>query len=97
MIDISALAPDLARLIGVQPSTLVLLLFLLSQGSRVLARRIPSDATGFWGFMRQTCAIIGFETPNTITSGTTSTEILSAAAKTPPIPEQIADDKAAEQ
>ena len=97
MDDFSALATHIANLFGITPSTFMLYLFLLNQFSRVAARKIPSDATGFWGGARQLFAILGAEVPNQITANATSTEVLTAAAKTPPIPEQIADDKAAEQ
>lgn len=92
MSDIANLAPDLAKLIGVQPSTLVLLLVILVKLANMAARGIPDDATGWLGTVRTICAIVGAHVPSKVTSGVTVNDVARAALETPPIPAKVAAD-----
>ena len=83
--DLSNLAPDLGKLLGLQPSTLVLLLFIITTAANAGARLIPADATGFLGVLRKACSIIGVYVQNRVTSGVTVTDVAKAALETPPI------------
>ncbi len=86
--EIANLAPDLAKLIGVQPSTLVLLIMIVTTAANVGARLIPNDATGTLGVVRKVCALIGVYVSSRVTSGLTVNDVTAAAAKTPPIDEK---------
>lgn len=87
--DIANLAPDLARLLGIQPSTLVLLIFIVVQLANVGARLIPNDATGFWGGVRKVCALIGLYVSSRVTSGVSVNDVTDAALKTPVIERRV--------
>jgi hypothetical protein len=96
--DISALAPDLGKLLGINPSTLVLLLFIANVAARAATRSIPNDATGFWAFVRQICAIIGVEVSSKITSGVSVADVAAASLKTgaadaPPVTDKLTQEK----
>jgi hypothetical protein len=90
MPDISNLAPDLAHALGLNPATLVLLIFIVHQGCNLIARAIPNDATGWQGVVRQIAAVVGTYVSNRVTSSASANDILAAAATTPPIPEKVA-------
>ena len=83
--DISNLAPEIAKLFGVQPSTLVLLIMIITTAANAGARLIPSDATGFLGGLRKVCSIVGVYVQNRVTSGVTVTDVAKAALDTQPI------------
>lgn len=87
--DLSNLAPDLGKLLGLNPSTLVLLVIIINRGAAAWARAIPNTSTGFWGFMRQLFAVIGTEVSTQITPTATAADILKAAAATPPIDQKV--------
>lgn len=93
--DLSMLAPDLAKLIGVQPSTLVLLLFIANRAAAAAARSIPNDAVGFWGFVRQLCAIVGTEVASKVTKGITVGDAAKAAIQTPQVAQNLHNPAAA--
>ena len=86
--DIAYLAPELARMIGVSPSTLVLLLVILIKGANVIARLIPDTATGWKGALRSICALIGLHVASRIAPGMTINDVAKAALETPPITEK---------
>lgn len=94
--DLGNLAPDLAKLFGVQPSTLVLLLIIVNRVAAAAARSIPNDAVGFWGFVRQLCAILGTEVASKVTKGVTVGDAARAVIETPALAKRIADAKEGE-
>lgn len=83
--DISNIAAQIGQIFGLQPSTLVLLLFLVTTAANVGARLIPNDATGALGVLRKVCSIVGVYVSSRVTSGVTVNDVASAAATTPPI------------
>jgi len=83
--DIVSIIPEIAARLHVAPSTLVFWLFAINLAARGIARRIPNDATGFWGFVRQSAAILGVEVQSRVTSGVTVADVAKAALVTPPI------------
>ena len=87
--DVSMLAPELARLLGINPATLVLLIFVANRAGAIVARSIPNDAVGFWGFVRQLAAIVGTEVPSKLTKGVTVADAAKAAIQTPPITQKV--------
>jgi len=89
MTDFGNLVPDLAELIGVQPSTLVLLIFIVTTVANAGARLIPNDAVGFWGWVRKICAFIGVHVSSRVAGGVTMNDIAAAALKTPSIGSKI--------
>lgn len=89
--DISMLAPELAKLLGVQPSTLVLLIFALNVASRAITRAIPDNATGWQGFVRRLTAILAVEVSSRIAPGVTVKDVARAAADTQPITQKVAE------
>jgi hypothetical protein len=86
--DISNLAPDIANLLGVQPSTMLLLLFLLTTAANVVSRLIPDTATGGLLLLKQICSIVGAHVSNRIAPGVTQADVAKAALDTPPIDEK---------
>jgi len=87
--DIVSIVPEIAARLHIAPSTLVFWLFVLNISARAIARRIPNDATGFWGFVRQSAAILGVEVQSRLTSGVTVTDVAKAALVTPPITQKV--------
>ena len=80
--------PNLAALLGVEPSTALLIVGLIVAFANLGGRLIPDDATGFLGVVRKLCKIIGLYASNRITSGLTVNEV---ARTTVPIIEQVGD------
>src|SRR3546814_2878672 len=87
--------PDLAKLLGVEPSTALLIVGLLIALMNLGGRLIPDDATGWLGFVRKICKLVGLYASNRITSKLT---VNKSAETTVPIVnemvEQIERDKA---
>lgn len=88
--DISTLATQIASLFGLQPSTLILFILIITTAANAGARLIPSDATGFAGTVRTICAFIGVYVSSRVTSGVTIEDVAAAANKTPPIDQRAA-------
>jgi len=87
--DISNLAPEIAKLLGVQPSTLVLLIMVIGTIANAAARLIPQDATGPLAVVRKIAAVIGVYVPSRVTSGVSVTDVAQAALGAPPIPQNL--------
>jgi len=87
--DISMLAPTVARLLGVTPATAVLLILAANRIGAMIARAIPNDATGWRAIVRKIAAIIGTEVPSKLTSGVTVADAAKAAITTPPIKQKV--------
>lgn len=88
--DFTMYVPQIAAALHIAPSTLVLLIVLINIGSRALTRRIPDDAVGFWGGVRQLTAILGAEVASRITSGVTLKDVAKGAMGTRPITDKVA-------
>ncbi len=95
MNDLSTLIPTIAEHLHIAPSQLLFYLFVLNIAGRAIARRIPDDATGFWGFVRQSAAIFGVEIASRVTGNTTVADVAKASLATPPIPEKVAEERGA--
>jgi hypothetical protein len=95
-VDIGNIAGQLGALFGIQPSTLLLFIMIIGGAANAGARLIPQDAVGFLGSVRKVCAVIGIYIPSRVTSGVSVTDVAQAALKTPPIPQQVDADQAAD-
>lgn len=93
---IGDLAPQIATLLGVTPETLILLIIIVGTVSNLGAKLIPQSATGWLGAVRKVCAVLGAYVPSRIAPGVTVHDVAKAALETPPIPQQVAADKAAD-
>jgi len=89
LLDPTTILPTIAGMLHVQPSTLLFWFFVLNVGGRALARRIPDDATGFWGFVRQSAKILGVEVQSRVTSGVTINDVAKQAMTTQPIADKV--------
>lgn len=83
--DPMSLIPAIAARLHVAPASLVFWIFVANIAARGIARRIPDDATGFWGFVRQSAAILGVEVASRVTSGVTVQDVAKASLDTQPI------------
>ena len=90
LFDPTTILPTIAGFLHVQPSTLLFWIVALNVGGRAVARRIPNDASGFWGFVRQSAAILGVEVQSRITAGVTVTDVAKQALGTQPITDKVA-------
>ena len=93
--NFSDFIPYLAAHLGVSGSTLVFLFFCINQGSKVIGRRIPNDATGFWAQLRIVCTILGADPSSVVTTtpagkSVTVQDVATQAAATPPIDAKVA-------
>lgn len=88
--DFFSIIPGIAEHLGVAPSALVFWVLVINVVSRVVARRIPDDAVGFWGFVRQLAAILGAEVSSRVTEGVTVKDVVKQTMATPPITEKVA-------
>jgi len=78
-VEVTNLIPEIAKQIGIDPTMLVFLFFAIVKLANVLARFIPSDATGWQGVVRKVCAFIGVYVANRITAGVTVSDVARAA------------------
>jgi hypothetical protein len=91
--DFDNLVPLIAGRFGLAPSTLLLLVAGVHLAAKFGSRRIPNDATGFWGFVRQTCVIFGVDPSSRVTADVTVQDVAAKALATPPITQKVAADK----
>src|SRR3546814_10140508 len=80
--------PDLAKLLGVEPSTALLIVGLLIALMNLGGRLIPDDATGWLGFVRKICKLVGLYASTRITSKMTVNKI---AETTVPIVNELGE------
>lgn len=88
--DPFTMIPQIAAAIGIAPSTLVFWIVVVNVASRAITRRIPDDAVGFWGFVRQLTAILGAEVASRVTAGVTVKDVAKQAMGTQPITDKVA-------
>jgi hypothetical protein len=97
MSDFDNLVPLIAAHIGVAPSTLLLLMFILHRAAIFLSRRIPNDAIGWQANVRTVASWFALDPSAVITStpaGPVSVQDVAARALTvPPIPQAVAAEK----
>ena len=91
---ISDFIPYLATHLGLSGSTLMFLIFCINQGAKVVGRRIPNDATGFWAQLRIVCTILGADPSSVVTTtsagkSVTVQDVATQAAATPPISAKV--------
>ncbi len=87
--DVANLAPEIAAALGISPSTMVLLLMIITSAANMGARRIPDDATGALGILRKLCAVVGMHVNTRISNGVTVNDIAKAALTTQPITDTV--------
>lgn len=87
--DPMSLIPAIAERLHVAPASLVFWIVAVNVAGRAIARRIPDDATGFWGFVRQSAAILGVEVASRVTSGVTVQDVAKASLDTQPITAKV--------
>lgn len=84
--DLSNIAGQVGAFFGLQPATMVLLIFIVTTAANAASRLIPADATGALGVIGKICAFIGVHVDNRITAGVKSSDVSRASMETPPIP-----------
>ena len=85
----------IAAKLGMTSGELAMWLFVINQGAKVIGRRIPNDATGFWKFLAQACSIIGTDPSSVLTTTATGKpvtvqDVSTAALSTPPVTQKAA-------
>lgn len=75
--------PNLAAMVGVPASTLLVGLTIIGVVSNIVGRVIPDDETGFLGGVRRVAKVIGVYVPNKVTSGVTVNDVVRSVINTP--------------
>lgn len=75
---IEKLIPPLAQWLGVQPSTVLLLIGLIITVCNIAGRVIPDTATGPLGMIRKIAKVVGLLVPNRITSSVSVNDVAKA-------------------
>lgn len=88
--DVSNFIPDIARLLGIQPSTLLFLIMVVTTAANAASRRIPDTATGWLGVVRAICTVIGVRVQSRVAPGLTVSDVSKAALAVPVIAENAA-------
>jgi hypothetical protein len=78
---VESLIPDLAALLGVDPTTALLITGVVVSVSNLVGRLIPDDEVGALGAIRKAAKIIGLYAPNTISKGVSVNDIAVSVAK----------------
>ena len=91
--DIANLVPEIAKAIGISPTTLLLLVMIITTAAKATARRIPDTATGWLGFVRRVCKVIGVQVNSQIAPGITMNDIAKASLAVPRIAENVVTKK----
>lgn len=65
----------IAEALGLEGTTLLAVLAVISIVSQMVAKRIPDDKTGCLGVIRNVAKVIGLYTSNRVTSGVTVTDV----------------------
>src|SRR3546814_18300778 len=88
MNEIVYYCPELAKVLVVEPSTCFLFVGLLIALMNLGGRLMPDDATGWLGFVRKMCKLVGLYASNRITSKLTVNKI---AETTVPIVNELGE------
>lgn len=100
--DIYLILERILRELGFDGVGIIALYAFLALTSRVVARVIPDDKTGFLGLVRKVTRVIGIDVSNRITSGVSINDVSKASltianvakvAKMPKVPIPGSDDK----
>lgn len=88
---IEKLIPPLAQWLGVQPSTVLLLIGLIITGCNIAGRVIPDTATGPLGMIRKIAKVVGLLVPNRIAPSVSVNDVAKAvvAHKTPKVADAV--------
>jgi hypothetical protein len=79
-INIPQLIPVISRLFDVDPSTVMVVLWMLVTGCNVASRLIPADTSGFLGGVRRVSSIIGIHVVDRIKPGVSIIQVATAVA-----------------
>lgn len=85
MVDLSGIEnfiPPIAQMLGIEPSTALLLVGILIVASNVASKLIPDDATGWLGVIRKIAAVIGLCVGNRIVPGVSVNDVAKAVVGT---------------
>lgn len=77
--------PDLARLLGVDPATALLIFGLFVTVANLVGRMIPDDKTGALGAIRKIAKVIGVYAPNKVHSKDAVEELTESGTLPPPV------------
>jgi len=73
---VETLIPKAAQLLGIEPSTLVFYLLLVTGVCHVVGKMIPDDATGWKAVVREVCKKIGLVVSNRIKARITQADVV---------------------
>lgn len=77
--DIYAVIEGILRQLGFDGVGIIALYAFLALASRVIARLIPDDKTGFLGLIRKVTRVIGIDVSNRITAGVSINDVSKAS------------------
>ena len=83
--DFTTIAADVAKFFNLDPSTLLMLIFIITTAANAGSRLIPNDATGTLAVIRKICSFVGVHISSRVTRGITEADVSAAAVATPPI------------
>ena len=92
--DIANFVPEIAKALGIAPSTLLLMIMVMTTLANVASRLIPDTATGGLAIVKQLLSIVGAHVSNRVAPGVTQADVAKAALETPSIPATVARDSA---
>lgn len=69
------LIPPLAQWLGIDPASALFYLGVVIAIARLLSRKIPDDAVGFWGIVRDIASFISIDISNKLTPGITVNDV----------------------
>lgn len=78
------LIPDIARLIGIDESDLLLYIGMLVAACNVASRLIPDNATGPLFYLRKVTKFIGVHVQNRVSPGVKTSDVIRAVVGTQP-------------
>ncbi len=76
-----AMIPNVAGLLGVEPSTALLLVLLISAAGNLIGRWIPDDRTGLLGLIRDAGKVVGLYAANRVSPGVTIADVAKQLAE----------------
>lgn len=95
--DYTNFIPVIAGWLHMTPSTLLAVIVAVIKAADVLARLIPSDATGWLAAVRKVCVFVGIHVSPRVTSGVTSTDVAKATLSFPEAQAKVDEAKDAKK
>lgn len=86
--DIANLAPLIAQRLGIDPMSLIIMLFVAGYLGKIASRAIPDDAKGVLGVIRRIGTTFAAEMPNKLTAGISTGDAARVAIGLAP-PEKV--------